>query len=107
MVDTQDVRGKIITAALAPGALAAQADCDLDGYMPEIDLRVPNPIVSIAHINLTDTAIVVYHQDDQVATATPAAGKYNIKDANTIILGDATKALSLLLITYRAARSKA
>ncbi len=93
--------GKIVTVHLAPGALLAKADIAIPAYYPDLDLKEPNPIISIGHTDLTSTAVTVYNAGDYNAGL--AATQFDVKNARTIRLGDATFALSLLELTYKAA----
>ncbi len=79
----------------------AKADIAIPAYYPDLDLKEPNPIISIGHTNLTGAAGAVYDPSDYSAAL--GAGTFDVKDARTIRLGDATAALSLLAITYKAA----
>jgi hypothetical protein len=100
-------KGKTRTIVIKPGAVGAKGDISLGVH--RLDLSFPHPIVSIAHINLTDTTVFVSNlvnaagTSDQITyvaiAAHDAAQQFDIKAASTIRLNEATKVLSLLVIT--------
>ena len=99
-------KGKTQTICIIPGAVAAKGDITLGVY--SLDLSFPHPIVSIEHINLTDTLVFASNlvnaagASDQITyvaiAAHDAAQQFDIKDKNTIRLNEATKVLSILRI---------
>ena len=93
--------GKIVTVHVAPGALGAKANITLPAYLPDMDLKMANPILSIGHVDLTLGAVTRYAPDDYEAGL--LATEFDVGDARHFHLGDVTSALSLLEVTYKAA----
>jgi hypothetical protein len=96
---------KTICIIIAAG-VAAKGDITLGVH--RLDLSYPHPIVSIAHIDLTLTAVTAHNLvnaaggSDQItyvaATELDTADQFEIKDASTIRLNEELSAASILII---------
>jgi hypothetical protein len=103
-VSAPPTAGKLVSIYFVPGAIGAKGDIALGAYYPDIDMRMANPVLCIDHVNLTDTTVLHYAPLNIVYTdGANVAGTYRVTNSRTIRLGNATKALSLLKMTYQAA----
>ena len=82
-------------AIVVPGAVAANTNIDLPGYVGKV-----SQLVAAYKVTLSDGTASGAISSLTVVTGTPGAGQIQLVDEDTIQLGDATTALDLLILVY-------
>ncbi len=82
-------------AIIAPGAVSANTNIDLPGYVGKV-----SQLVAAIKFSGSDGTAAASATALTVVTTTPGAGEIQLVDEDTIQLGDATTTRDLLILVY-------